>query len=199
MKYFIATPTSSEKSYAETEWANSIKSLVTSASISYEVAISDNSPTADYSNQLKSLIAADMKSYPQWSGLELDSKLVNAHEELRKRFLTSDCDVFLSWESDITAEPSALVTLDSYMKSADVVMCSYPDKFNAKQNICAMGFTAFSRAVIEEYAFDYLGGYGEIEVDSNTVFGSDGWILYRARLGGAKIIQLTNVIALGHI
>lgn len=193
MKYFIATPTCEEKAYAQDEWIYSVKSQTHP---DYVIAISDNSATSKYSTDLGKLITADIVAKPELATLELDPKLVAAHEDLRQRFLASDCDVFLSWESDVIAEPDALIKLEPYLTNADIVMCAYPDKENPKQNIVAMGFTAFKRAIIEKFAFDYLGGYGEQE---GTFFGSDGWILYRARNDGAKIIQLTNIISLEHM
>lgn len=195
MKYFIATPTSSEKAYAQDRWISSVLSQVGD----FQVAISDNSATTKYSTDLAKLITADIVTKPELALLELDPKLVQAHEDLRQRFLSSDCDVFLSWESDVIAEADALAKLEPYLVDADIVMCAYPDKENPKQNIIAMGFTAFTRSVIENYAFDTSGGFGQIAENSDTYFGSDGWILYRARQDGAKIVQLTNVIILDHI
>lgn len=194
MKYFIATPTSEEKAYAQDKWIASVKSQVGN----YEVAISDNSATSKYPTDLAKLIDADIVAKPEISSLALDPKLVQAHEDLRERFLASDCDIFLSWESDIIAEPEALIKLESYLTDSDIVMCSYPNKEDRKQDIIAMGFTAFRRPIIEKFTFDYLGGYGQID-DSKIYFGSDGWVIYRARLDGARIVQLSNIISLDHI
>lgn len=196
MKIGIVSVTGDVKAYCDEEWAASVNAQ---ASIEHTwVHLVINTGTAAYGQRLRTLLpAATVVDRPHTASIE--ALTVRAHKRAAELFLQTDRQIYLSWESDIIVPPNGIDVMATALRLVDVAVFAYPDRKTQRGYHGGLGFTGFTRPVIEAYSWDEGGGYGQVDPDDPDCYhGPEGWMFARARKGGYATGSLSGLVTLGH-
>ena len=205
MKVLIGTPIHELKDYCMDRWLPNVAKLRSFHSADFLMV--DNSPGAEYVEkikkyckkynikdyQIKHLEIAQDGSVNKSVDEQIHERVARSHEIIRQFVLSSDYDIWFSWECDQIIPEDALDKLIEIMKMGNFMMVNHNcwDK-NVPRGLCFdWGVTLVSRDYLKKYGF--LLEFGT-EPEPDTWYNAQIW--YRKRLirDRSPFIDLTNVI-----
>ena len=190
MKILLGTPIHVSKDYAVQRWLDCVAAL--SHPID-ELFLVDNSPTPDYSEQLKERVPFATVLYCNLVERQLDFRIAHAREIIRRKVLDNGYDWWFSWECDTLAPPECLDVLLRFGQEFDIVHHSYPTRQDPDIKENAFGLSILHHRVLEQHVF--IGQAGEIDpLMPNCFHGGESWFSRRVLRAGGKYIELFGVI-----
>jgi hypothetical protein len=204
MKIFVGTPINENKEYGIYRWLDNMKAQKWAGDISYFLA--DNSNTPAFSERVRAyaegigLQNVIVTHLTNMSAKEVELKRTDSREFFRNYFLTTDCDVWLSWECDIIVEEGGLAKIVPFLDYFDIIKCAYPMREFQAALCNGIGFALFKRTVMAGVSFSIGGGYGFCNPKFiNCFYGNDSWFLAQAIDLGFTVVDLINVVSISHL
>lgn len=208
MKFFVAIYTNECKAYCDKEFFSRIVRLSHS---DHEVHVVDNSLDIEYFEKLITMLPGSVTLYHVTVDREDRSTLFHRNvseslEILREQFLATDCEKFVTIESDVIVPLDVLQLFEEVANSADIIGGIYHAEHHSWQdfqegNISLVedrrghilsGCTMYDRKVVETIPFRWS------RQDMKAY--PDAWICYDAvRNGNGFVLRNYQKIKCGHL
>ena len=198
MKILIGTPIHQIKDYSMERWLENVSKL----QLEYpaDLLLVDNSPGLDYVEKVKGYCKNyGIKNY-KIEHLELDQKKLSsdmrinvAQEVIRRKILSSDYDLWFSWECDQIIPNNTLGELIRLMEMANCAMILHNcwARWNSKELMTDMGCTLIKKECLEKSYF-LPEADGNMSLNESDRFNS----VFKDRVlkNGGSIIEAFGII-----